>query len=46
MTKVLGMAIVTIIIAGCVATTKVIIKHQFPEEHLQYEVTKEWTKTY
>ncbi len=35
-----------VLLSGCVATTKVIVKHQFPEEHLQYEFTKEWTKTY
>jgi hypothetical protein len=46
MRKVLGMALLCIIIGGCVATTKVIVKHQFPEEHIEYEFTKEWTKTY
>ena len=37
---------VLVLLSGCVATTKVIVKHQFPEEHIQYEFTKEWTKTY
>ena len=45
MTRKLGMVLVTMI-TGCVATTKVIVKHQFPDEHIQYEFTKEWTKTY
>jgi len=38
--------VVLVLLSGCVATTKVIVKHQFPEEHIQYEFTKEWTKTY
>ena len=46
MSKSLWMALLCSIIGGCVATTKVIIKHQFPDEHIQYEFTKEWTKTY
>jgi len=33
-------------ITGCVATTKVIVKHQFPDEHIQYEVIKEWTREF
>jgi len=46
MSKMLGMALLCGIIGGCVATTKVIVKHQFPKEHIEYEFTKEWTKTY
>lgn len=38
--------VILLLLSGCVATTKVIVKHQFPEEHIQYEFTKEWTKTY
>ena len=38
--------VVLVLLSGFVATTKVIVKHQFPEEHIQYEFTKEWTKTY
>ena len=46
MLKLLWMAIVCVTFTGCVATTKIIIKHQFPKEHINYEITKEWTKTY
>lgn len=45
MIRMLGLILVAIL-TGCVATTKVIVKHQFPDEHIQYEFTKEWTKTY
>lgn len=45
MIRILGLILVAIL-TGCVATTKVIVKHQFPDEHIQYEFTKEWTNTY
>ena len=46
MIRMVWMALACSTISGCVATTKVIVKHQFPDEHIQYEFTKEWTKTY
>ena len=35
-----------ITISGCIATTKIIIKHDFPEEHIDYEIQQGWTKEY
>ena len=46
MVRMLGIALMCSITSGCVATTKVIVKHQFPDEHIQYEITKEWTREY
>ena len=46
MVRILGIAFMCIITSGCVTTTKVIIKHQFPDEHIQYEISKEWIREY
>ena len=46
MVRILGISLICIITSGCVTTTKVIIKHQFPDEHIQYEISKEWIREY
>jgi hypothetical protein len=46
MLKLLWMAIMCVTVTGCVATTKLIIKHKFPEEHIDYEIQQGWTKEY
>ena len=46
MLKLLWMAIICVTFAGCVATTKIIIKHNLPKEHINYEIQQGWTKTY
>ena len=32
--------------SGCVSTTKIVIRHEFPEENLKYEVSREWQKRF
>ena len=32
--------------SGCVSTTKIIIRHEFPEENLKYEISREWQKRF
>ena len=46
MIRMLWMALICTVLTGCVATTKVIIQHDFPDEHINYEIQQGWTKEY
>jgi len=46
MIRILWMVLVCTVLTGCVATTKIIVKHQFPEEHIDYEIQQGWIKEF
>ena len=46
MIRMLCIALICTVLTGCVATTKVIIQHDFPDEHINYEIQQGWTKEY
>ena len=46
MIRLLGMVLVCTVLTGCVATTKIIVKHQFPDEHIDYEIQQGWIKQF
>ena len=46
MIKMLWIALASAVLTGCVSTTQIIIKHHFPEEHINYEFHQGWTKEY
>ena len=46
MIKMLWIALTCTVLTGCVSTTQIIIKHHFPEEHINYEINQGWTKEY
>jgi len=46
MIRILGMVLICTVLTGCVATTKIIIKHQFPDEHIDYEIQQGWIKQF
>ena len=46
MIRLLGIVLVCTVLTGCIATTKIIIKHQFPDEHIDYEIQQGWTKNF
>ena len=31
---------------GCVTTTKVVVRHAFPDDHINYEISQEVTRAY
>jgi len=46
MLRILWAILVCMVLTGCVATTKIIVKHQFPDEHIDYEIQQGWIKQF
>ena len=46
MIRMVWVAFMCVAVTGCVSTTQIIIKHHFPEEHINYEINQGWTKEY
>ena len=46
MIRTLCIVLICTALTGCVATTKIIIQHDFPDDHINYEIQQGWTKEY
>ena len=46
MIRTLCIVLVCTALTGCLATTKIIIQHDFPDDHINYEIQQGWTKEY
>ena len=46
MIKLLWIALVSTVFTGCVSTTQIVIKHHFPDEHINYEINQGWTREF
>ena len=48
-TRLAGIALIILgllLLAGCVTTTKVVVRHAFPDDHINYEISQEVTRAY
>ena len=46
MIRMVWVAFMCVAVTGCVSTTQIIIKHHFPEAHINYEINQGCTKEY
>ena len=48
-TRLAGIALIILgllLLAGCVTTTKVVVRHAFPDDHINYEISQEVSRAY